>query len=121
MGCDAYFRLWIKAQEAAQIPYGPIGQAIINNYASYQLASIRRLCDRRRQDDIISLPKLLKLIRQEQPYRTAVIDSLLNRLKTESNHLYALATQYVAHNADPATMKKLESLEPDIGSANFDP
>ena len=105
LGCDAYFRLWLKAQEAAQIPYGPIGQTVINNYASYQLAAIRRLCDRRRQDDVISLPKLLELIKREQPYRAAVIDSLLNRLKTESDHLYALATQYVAHNADPATTK----------------
>ncbi|HEX2715762.1 MAG TPA: hypothetical protein VHM88_26565 [Candidatus Acidoferrales bacterium] len=105
LGSDAYFRLWLKAQEAAQIPYGPIGQTIISNYASYQLAAIRRLCDRRRQDDVISLPKLLELIRQEQPYRATVVDSLLDRLKTEAEHLYTLATQYVAHNADPATTK----------------
>jgi hypothetical protein len=105
LGSDAYFRLWLKAQEAAQIPYGPIGQTIISNYASYQLAAIRRLCDRRRPDDVISLPKLLEVIKEEQPYRAAVIDSLLNRLKNEAEHLYTLATQYVAHNADPATTK----------------
>ena len=105
LATDAYFRLWLKAQEAAQIPYGPIAQTIINNYASYQLAAIRRLCDRRRQDDVISLPKLLELIKHERPYRAAVINSLLNRLKTEAEHLYTLATQYVAHNADPATTR----------------
>jgi hypothetical protein len=45
LGSDTYFRLWLKAQETAQIPYGPIGQTIISNYASYQLAAIRRLAE----------------------------------------------------------------------------
>jgi len=40
-----------------------------------------------------------------RPYRAAVIASLLERLKTEAEHLYTLATQYVAHNADPVTTR----------------
>ncbi len=101
MHSDGYFRLWLKAQEIAKIPYGPIAQTIINGYATFQLAAVRRICDRRAQDDVISLPKLLELIKQQQPYRAAVIDSLLLRLKTEWDALYKLATQYIAHNADP--------------------
>jgi hypothetical protein len=101
MDNDAYFRLWLKAQEMAAIPYGPIAQTIINSYVAYQLAAVRRICDRRRQDDVISLPKILQLIRAEQPYREPIIDSLTSRLKTECDELYDLATQYIAHNADP--------------------
>ena len=33
---DAYFRLWLKAQELAGRPYGPIAQTMINGYATYQ-------------------------------------------------------------------------------------
>jgi hypothetical protein len=105
MHADGYFRLWVKAQEAAKIPYGPISQTIINGYATYQLAAIRRICDRRKADDVVSLPKILELIKQEQPHRQTVIDSLLTRLKTECDELYNLATQYVAHNADPQTTR----------------
>jgi hypothetical protein len=63
---DAYFRLWLQAQELAERPYGPIAQTIINGYATYQLAGIRRMCDRSASG--ISLPKLLYLIRKEQPH-----------------------------------------------------
>ncbi|MGH6841152.1 MAG: hypothetical protein ACREDV_03540, partial [Methylocella sp.] len=71
---DAYFQLWRKAQEFASIPRGPIAQMVINGYVTYQLAAIRRLCDRRCQDDVISLPKVLKLIGEE--HRKVVADSL---------------------------------------------
>lgn len=50
---------------------------------------------------MISLPKLLELIRREQPYRTAIIDSLISRLKTECDELHTLATHFITHNADP--------------------
>jgi hypothetical protein len=105
MSNDAYFRLWIKAQEAAKAPYGPISQTIINGYVAYQLAAIRRVCDRRRPDDVISLPKMLELVKQEQPFRAGIIDALLRRLRNECDELYTLATQYIAHNADPQTTR----------------
>jgi hypothetical protein len=105
MSNDAYFRLWIKAQEAAKAPYGPISQTIMNGYVAYQLAAIRRVCDRRRPDDVISLPKMLELMKQEQPFRVGIIDSLLRRLRDECDELYTLATQYIAHNADPQTTR----------------
>jgi hypothetical protein len=93
MHSDGYFKLWLKAQELAKMPYGPIAQTIINGYASYQLAAVRRICDRRARDDVISLPKLLELIKREQPYRVTIIDGLVSRLKTECDELYKLATQ----------------------------
>ncbi len=99
---DAYFQLWLKANEIAATPYGPIAQTIINSYAISQLASLRRLCDLRPQDDVISLPKILKLIGHEQPHRKAAVDSLAARLKQDCAETYALATQYVAHNGNPA-------------------
>jgi hypothetical protein len=102
---DAYFRLWVRAQEAANIPHGPIAQTMMGSYATYQLAAIRRICDRRLKDDVISLPKLLETIKQEQPHRAPVIDSLVLGLKTECDELYHLANQYVAHNADPQSTR----------------
>jgi hypothetical protein len=39
---DAYFRLWLKVNEIAATPYGPIGQTIVNGYVTYQLVAIRR-------------------------------------------------------------------------------
>jgi hypothetical protein len=97
---DGYFRLWLKAQESAGTPYGPIAQMVINGYATYQVAAVRRLCDR--SNDGISLPKLLKLVRNELPYRKASIASLDSRLQKECAELYTLATQYIAHNGNPA-------------------
>lgn len=100
MHCDGYFRLWLKAQESAGAPFGPIRQMVINGYATYQVAAVRRLCDR--SNDGISLPKLLNLIRKEQPYRKAIVASLGSRLQKECEELYTLATQYVAHNGNTA-------------------
>jgi hypothetical protein len=105
LASDAYSRLWLKAQEAAGIPYGPIARTIISQYVSYQLAAIRRICDRRKQDDVISLPKLLDMIKGDKPDAENGIDSLMARLKEATDPLYALATQYVSHNADPLTTK----------------
>jgi hypothetical protein len=99
---DGYFKLWLKAQEISEAPHGPIAQMVINGYATYQLAAIRRLCDRRKQADVISLPKILQAIGEEYPYKKATVDSLATRLKTECDALYTLATQYVAHNGVPA-------------------
>jgi len=103
MGSDAYFRLWVKAQEAANTPHGPISQVIISNYVSFQLAGIRRLCDTRR--DVIALPKLLNRIKRDQPYRATAIGHLLSRLDTECGELCRLATLYIAHSADPDMAK----------------
>lgn len=100
---DAYFRLWLKANEIAKAPHGPIVQTIVNGYATYQLAAIRRLCDRRSKNDVISLPKVLKMIGDEQPHKKDAADALAARLHRECAAPYALATQYVAHNGDPAT------------------
>jgi len=98
---DAYFRIWLKAMECAEAPHGPIAQTIINGYVTYQLAAIRRICDRRRQDDVISLPKLLQMIGNEKPQAKARADSLILRLGRDCDELYQIATQYVAHNGDP--------------------
>ena len=57
------------------------------------------------QDDVISLPKMLELLKHEKPYRAAIIDGLLSQLRTECNELYTLVTQYIAHNADPQTTR----------------
>jgi hypothetical protein len=103
---DAYFRLWLQAQELAERPYGPIAQTIINGYATYQLAGIRRMCDRSASG--ISLPKLLNLIRKEQPHRKAIISSLSSRLNTECEELSGLASQYVAHHGNPARPDRRE-------------
>jgi hypothetical protein len=103
MHSDAFFRLWLKAQELAAIPYGPIAQSIINNYATAQLAAIRRLCDQ--SVTAISLPKILKMVGREQPYRKSVISALEARLMQECDETCALATQYIAHNGNPATRK----------------
>lgn len=46
MHSDGYFKLWLNAQEIAPIPYGPIAQTIINGYTTFQLAAVRRICDR---------------------------------------------------------------------------
>jgi len=100
---DAYFKLWYKAYEIAAIPLGPIAQMVMNGYTTYQLAAIRRLCDRRKQPDIISLPKILEGIGTAHPHQMALVDSLIVRLKKECDELYTLATQYIAHNGDPAT------------------
>jgi hypothetical protein len=97
---DAYFRLWLQAQELSERPYGPIAQTMINGYATYQLAAIRRMCDRSTMG--ISLPKLLNIIRKEQPHRKEIVASLSSRLKTECDELSALASQYVAHHGNPA-------------------
>ena len=97
---DGYFRLWLKAQESAGTPYGPIGQMVINGYATYQVAAVRRLCDRSK--NVISLPKLLNLIKNEQPYRKAIAASLGSRLETECNEVSRMASQYVAHNGNPS-------------------
>jgi hypothetical protein len=97
---DGYFRLWLKAHDAAGTPYGPIAQMVINGYATYQVAAVRRLCDRSK--NVISLPKLLNLIRNEQPCRRAVVASLTSRIEKECEELYTLATQYIAHNGNPA-------------------
>ena len=96
---DGYFRLWLKAQEAAGAPYGPIGQMVINGYATYQLTAVRRLCDNRK--DVISLPKLLNLIRNQYPHRKVSVAALNARLETECEEVTKLATQYVAHNGIP--------------------
>jgi hypothetical protein len=38
----------MKTNEVAVTPYGPIGQTIVAGYITYQLAAIRRQCDRGR-------------------------------------------------------------------------
>ncbi len=99
---DAYFHLWVNAQELVNIPSGPIAQIMTNNYVSYQLAAIRRICDRGHKDDVISLPKLLDAIKENQPHKADFIISVEQTLKTESKRAYGLATQYIAHNANPS-------------------
>jgi hypothetical protein len=103
---DAYFRLWLQTQELAEKPYGPIAQTMINGYATYQLAAVRRMSDR--STSSISLLKLLNLIKKEQPHRKGIINSLLSRLKTECEELSALASQYVAHHGNPARPDRRE-------------
>jgi hypothetical protein len=97
---DAYFRLWLKAQELAQMPCGPIAQTIITGYATSQLAAIRRLADQ--SADAISLPKLLQRIGRDHRELKASADALEARLKEECRETCALATQYIAHNGNPA-------------------
>lgn len=99
---DAYFKVWLKAMEFAGVPYGPIAQTIVNGYITYQLAAIRRICDRRTRDDIIALPKLLRLIAEDLPQTKSIADQLIAQLKGDCGELYQLATKYIAHNADPA-------------------
>jgi hypothetical protein len=98
---DAYFRLWLKAQELAGKPFGPIAQMVVNGYATSQLSVIRRMCDRTK--GVISLRKLLELIRKQHPRKRAAVDHLLNRLGTECEELCGLASSHVAHNANPSS------------------
>jgi hypothetical protein len=98
---DGYFRLWLKAQELAGTPYGPIAQTIINGYATSQLAAIRRMCDGTK--GVISLRKLLERVRREYPQQKVAVDHLLKRLETECEEVCRLASSHVAHNANPVS------------------
>lgn len=60
------------------------------------------------------------MIKQEQPYRAAVIDSLLNRLKNEAEHLYTLATAVCGAQRRSGDYEELENLEFDIGADSSD-
>jgi hypothetical protein len=99
---DAYFKLWFKAHELAEIlpPFGPIAQMVLDGYSTCQLSAIRRMCDRNSIG--ISLRRLLDLIRKEEPQWGKVVGSLSSRLDGECRELSSLATQYVAHNGNPA-------------------
>lgn len=99
LSSDAYFRLLLKAHEFAQTPYGPIAQMIVNGYATYQIAAVRRLCDKSK--GVVSLPKLLEMIEKNRPDMKRSVSALRSRLERECAELYALATQYIAHNGNP--------------------
>jgi hypothetical protein len=90
----------MKTNEVAATPHGPTGQTIVDGYVTDRLAAIRRQCDRSRT--AISLPKILRMIGREQSRQKPAADAQAARLEQECAELCALATQYVAHNGNPA-------------------
>ena len=96
---DAYFRLMGRARELTGKFNGPIAQLILHGYLTFQMVTIRRLCDPGR--DVISLRRALIEVKDKSPAATDQIDQLVQSLDS-CDHVCVQVNHHVAHTANPA-------------------
>jgi hypothetical protein len=77
---DAHFRLVLKARQLTGKLKGPTGKLIDDGYLTFQMVTIRRLCDQ--GDDVYSLRAVLKKAKEEKPDLAKQIDQLSGSLST---------------------------------------
>ncbi len=94
---DALFKLLDYARKLTGGFNGPIGWLIDVEYVVYQLTTIRKQCDSRR--DVISLRRLLKEAKAKG-LAPKIIDELSLKLN-RCDHVCYMVNNYVAHTADP--------------------
>jgi hypothetical protein len=95
---DAYFKLVRYVHELTQIYIDPIGNLVVNGYVTFQMISIRRLCDNKR--DVISLRRLL--IETDVANKQA----LLKRLD-DCSDICDRTSDHIAHTANLARRPKI--------------
>jgi hypothetical protein len=96
---DAYFKLMGYARELTGEFNGPIAGLIEAGYVTFQIVTIRRLCDGRR--DVISLRRLLL-----ESDATDQISYLSKKLDS-CDRICGLVNDYVAHTANPLRKKNV--------------
>jgi len=110
---DAHFRLVLTARQLTGNLKGPTGKLIDDGYLTYQMVTIRRLCDKDKHDDVFSLRKVLKKAKEEQPQFTQEIDQLSGRL-SQCDHVCTQVNKHVAHTADPQKARNWEEWNMDM-------
>jgi len=101
---DAYFRVFEHAREITGRFKKDIAVLVHNGYLTFQMAGIRRLCDRR--PDVISLTRALTQTKVDIPKEADRIDLILQILEARSRHVITQTNQYIAHTADPDRTRK---------------
>lgn len=97
---DAHFRLVLKARQLTDKLKGPTGKLIDDGYLTFQMVTIRRLCDQ--GDDVYSLRAVLKKAKEEKPNLAKQIDQLSGSLST-CDHVCQQVNKHVAHTAREAS------------------
>jgi hypothetical protein len=95
---DAHFRLVLTARELTGKFNGPTAQLLQDGYLTYQMVTIRRLCDNDRK--VISLRRALMEAGKEKPNFKPDIDKLLHSLN-ECDHVVEQVNNHIAHTANP--------------------
>ncbi len=95
---DAYFKLMGRARELTGEFNGAIAWLIEVGYLTFQMLTIRRLCDQRK--DVISLRRALVEAGAKGLAPPDKLDQLLSRLDT-CDHVCGLVNDYLAHTANP--------------------
>jgi hypothetical protein len=96
---DAHFRLVLSARQLTGKFNGPTAKLLQDGYLTYQMVTIRRLCDI--DSKVISLRRALMEAAKEKPAFKAQIDQLLDSL-TQCDHVCRQVDKHVAHTANPA-------------------
>jgi len=96
---DAHFRLVLTARHLTKKFNGPTAKLLQDGYLTYQMVTIRRLCDKR--PDVLSLRKALEEVEKEKPHFKPLIDQLLANLLDKCDHVCTQVNKHVAHTARP--------------------
>ena len=100
---DAHFRLVLTARQLTKKFSGPTAKLLQDGYLTYQMVTIRRLCDK--DADVFSLRAVLRKAKEEQPQVTQQIDRLSGNL-SKCDHVCEQVNKHVAHTANPAQSRK---------------
>jgi hypothetical protein len=95
---DAIFRLVLAARQLTGKLKGPTGKLIDDGYVTFQMVTIRRLCDN--DEDVFSLRAVLKKAKEEKPNLTEQINQLSSSLGACA-HVCDQVNKHVAHTANP--------------------
>jgi hypothetical protein len=95
---DAYFKLMNRARELTGEFNGAIAWLIVGGYLTFQMLTIRRLSDQRK--DVISLRRALIEAGAKGLAPPDKLDQLLSRLDS-CDYVCELVNDYLAHTANP--------------------
>jgi hypothetical protein len=108
---DAHFRLVLAARQLTGKLKGPTGKLIDDGYVTFQMVTIRRLCDN--DEDVFSLRAVLKKAREEKPNLTEQINQLSGSLGACA-HVCDQVNKHVAHTANPETCRDWKQWDIDL-------
>src|SRR5690348_1873314 len=91
--------LWTAAQVTEKFR-GPTARLLQEGYLTYQIVSIRRLCDK--SDDVYSLHAALEQAEKESPDFYPQIAALKAFLHVKCQDVYEQVDKHIAHTANPA-------------------
>jgi hypothetical protein len=109
---DAHSYLLFTAAQLTKKFRGPTAKLLQDGYLTYQIVSIRRLCDK--SDDVYSLHAALEQAEKENPDFYPQIAAFKAFLHLKCHHVYEEVNKRIAHSANPAKSRGYAEWNMDI-------